>query len=619
MLKKLLFTVTALTAFHAFAQNALATSAAIPASSAENADQIQLHPVVAGIPKSRVAIQSNDQVDVLDFGADPHGARDSSAAFANAMAALGPRGGIVNFRGWFLIDRTLNIPDNVVLRGAGISAGQHHDGKYRPETVPSALVLNPAHTIVLNSRDGVMDTLVINAMLAPNGEYPLPFANAGIAGKAIAAFSGTAFTPTAQNFDQRLENLLVLGFDYLYDGRRETESNRPLFRRVYGDNKNGIFVTNVGDVGRGEDLHMWPFTTANQPFSESSLYLRPGTAFSTGRGSTWMTWKDAFEYGYQIGHSVDGSQDVRQIACGADSPPDLRQANIGFIWQGSLANAACIACTATAQGNTGFLLDTIAQNRVNDVRLIGPIAHGNNSANGYVDVRSGTWSISSGFFDDNGRIGQIHVGPGAGAGTISDTTFGNLTNAKPLFGDATAINRVQTLNVILTGVVSPTTPQNTLSNLTVNGTTYLGGTPGKPGLSVPAIDDAANALEVIASAANQPPTIAATGADASIPINLAPKGSAAVLVNGVPLRATLAASSGLIGGAQLGAGACTTESVTVRGATAAMVVAVSPTTYPGDGFYWQGYVAAPSTVAIKLCAVRAGTPRLSAYNIRIIQ
>jgi hypothetical protein len=50
-----------------------------------------------------------------------------------------------------------------------------------------------------------------------------------------------------------------------------------------------------------------------------------------------------------------------------------------------------------------------------------------------------------------------------------------------------------------------------------------------------------------------------------------------------------------------------------------MAVEVSPVMYPGDGYYWRGYVSAPDTVIVKVCAVVEGTPTPSAYNVRVIQ
>jgi hypothetical protein len=82
--------------------------------------------------------------------------------------------------------------------------------------------------------------------------------------------------------------------------------------------------------------------------------------------------------------------------------------------------------------------------------------------------------------------------------------------------------------------------------------------------------------------------------------------------------ASLAGATGSIGGSELAAGTCATGAATVTKSTTAMAVAVSPLTYPGDGFYWSGYLSAPGTVTVKVCAVVAGRPKPSTYNVRVI-
>lgn len=78
------------------------------------------------------------------------------------------------------------------------------------------------------------------------------------------------------------------------------------------------------------------------------------------------------------------------------------------------------------------------------------------------------------------------------------------------------------------------------------------------------------------------------------------------------------ATSASIGGGALGAGACASTATTVTGATSSMVAVVSPNTYPGDGNTFYGYISAANTVTVKVCAIIAGTPTASTYNIRVI-
>jgi hypothetical protein len=81
----------------------------------------------------------------------------------------------------------------------------------------------------------------------------------------------------------------------------------------------------------------------------------------------------------------------------------------------------------------------------------------------------------------------------------------------------------------------------------------------------------------------------------------------------------LSGTTGSIGGSALAAGACSSGTVSVSAATTSMAVAATPSTYPGDGNVWNGYVSASGTVTVKVCAIVAGTPTASTYNVRVIQ
>ncbi len=81
----------------------------------------------------------------------------------------------------------------------------------------------------------------------------------------------------------------------------------------------------------------------------------------------------------------------------------------------------------------------------------------------------------------------------------------------------------------------------------------------------------------------------------------------------------LAGTTGSIGGSALTAGGCASGTATITGATTSMVPKSSPNTYPGDGMVWESYMSAANTVTVKVCAVTAGTPAASTYNVRVIQ
>jgi hypothetical protein len=78
-------------------------------------------------------------------------------------------------------------------------------------------------------------------------------------------------------------------------------------------------------------------------------------------------------------------------------------------------------------------------------------------------------------------------------------------------------------------------------------------------------------------------------------------------------------TTGSIGGSALLAGACTSGTVAITGATAAMGIVVTPASYPGDGVWWEGYASSPGTVTVKVCAAIATTPSAENYNVRVLQ
>lgn len=81
----------------------------------------------------------------------------------------------------------------------------------------------------------------------------------------------------------------------------------------------------------------------------------------------------------------------------------------------------------------------------------------------------------------------------------------------------------------------------------------------------------------------------------------------------------LSGLTGSIGGGALLAGACTSGTVNVTGATTSMVALADPNTYPGDGIIWDGQVTSAGVVTVKVCAILALTPTVSTYNVRILQ
>jgi hypothetical protein len=122
------------------------------------------------------------------------------------------------------------------------------------------------------------------------------------------------------------------------------------------------------------------------------------------------------------------------------------------------------------------------------------------------------------------------------------------------------------------------------------------------------------------------PNVAITGGTVtglSSPVPIASGGTGAstagAAATNLGLAPTLVGTSGSIGGGALLAGACAVGTATVTGATTSMIALTDPVTYPGDGNTWEAYVSASNTVTVKVCAIVAGTPTATTYNVRVIQ
>lgn len=87
----------------------------------------------------------------------------------------------------------------------------------------------------------------------------------------------------------------------------------------------------------------------------------------------------------------------------------------------------------------------------------------------------------------------------------------------------------------------------------------------------------------------------------------------------VGVTPVLSGTSGSIGGSALVAGQCAIGTVAITSSTTTMVPIVSPNTYPGSGFTKEAYVSTNGTVTVSVCAIVAGTPTASTYNVRVVQ
>lgn len=89
------------------------------------------------------------------------------------------------------------------------------------------------------------------------------------------------------------------------------------------------------------------------------------------------------------------------------------------------------------------------------------------------------------------------------------------------------------------------------------------------------------------------------------------------------LGLVISGTTGSIGGSSLALNACSSGTATVTGATTGMVAITNPTANPNSGanqsYDWYAIVTATNTVTVYECAIVAGTPAATTFNVRVIQ
>jgi len=393
------------------------------------------------------------------YGAKADGITDDAPAFAAAFAAA--KGAPVLGVGCFYIGSQLTIPDGAHLVGAERDPGAVPSGAYNSTYFGSMLICNStlADPIVHGCRCSIEGFLVINSLFMPLGAYPLPWPDATHALAGIGAFCDTAISPVSGRsspiMDYRLENLLIIGFESAYDpsGVGAGGIQRALIRNVKGDCANGINIENCYDVPWVEDCEFWPFTTVNLNQSNFSYLVRTGTAFAVqGSGSSsWTTFLNCFEDGYQTGYLVNGVVHVRHINCGADAPNDGSTTRTGWTYTGG-----CGVCLN--ERPTGSLACGDSQIQINNtsagqncVAITGLDAFDAlSSGNGHIHVIAGNYVITGSAFADN-HAGDIKLESTAGYGLVSNNSFSDNINGAPVFGDAGAVSRCKFNGAVYSG------------------------------------------------------------------------------------------------------------------------------------------------------------------------
>jgi Pectate lyase superfamily protein len=254
-----------------------------------------------------------DVYSVLDFGAKADGKTDDTAAFQKALNSASEAGGGVVYapRGNYFFAGHLDLPRSVTLKGVWESVPAHDGLRDNGEAKPT----DDGTTFLVTENEGNEDgvpfiTMHDNSTLKgvvifypnqnPDGEpKPYPWSIA-----------------------MRGKNPAVLGVELLnpYNGIDASDNERHLIRDVQGQPlRRGIFVDQIYDIGRIEDVHFNPWWSVKPHLFH--WQEQHGEAFIFAR-SDWQYVFNTFCYGYNIGYkfikSDEGECNGNFLGIGAD-------------------------------------------------------------------------------------------------------------------------------------------------------------------------------------------------------------------------------------------------------------------------------------------------------------
>ncbi len=223
-----------------------------------------------------MAISYKSCVNVLDFGADPTGTIDSTAAFNAAIAAF-PNGAEIEITGTFLINGTVLAQNNISLRGVFGSPPMYIPGSTLPvpyNVAPtSVLNLGPSATISLGFGCSISGAILFSTQTF-NNPSTLTFTGTAIA---IPGSAGL------QIQDVGIRNCGIFGFNTAIAGSY-VQRLRCVDLNI--DCLNGVEIDHSYDTDYLERVKLWPFL--NYFRSGYALSTRQGTAFAiSGCVGSW--------------------------------------------------------------------------------------------------------------------------------------------------------------------------------------------------------------------------------------------------------------------------------------------------------------------------------------------
>lgn len=237
--------------------------------------------------------------NVRDFGAAGDGQKDDTVSFQAALDAAGAAGGgiVLAPRGNYLIAGRLRVPMAVTLRGI-FSAVPAHAGirdkgqQPRPEYGTTLLAVadegnEDGPPFIELTTNATLQGVVIYYPRQAADQTPKPY---------------------PYTIAMRGNNPAVLDVELLnpYNAIDASLNQRHLIRNVHGQPlRRGIFVDQIYDIGRIENVHWNPWWSMSEPVMK--FLAEQGEAFIFGR-TDWQYVLNTFCFGYRFGYRFMATQ-----------------------------------------------------------------------------------------------------------------------------------------------------------------------------------------------------------------------------------------------------------------------------------------------------------------------
>jgi len=264
---------------------------------------------------ARVLAQTTHVYSVRDYGAKGDGTNDDTAALQKALDAAGQAGGgtVLADRGNYFFAGHLNVPNAVTLQGIWKSVPSHLGIRDRNREKPT----DDGTTFLITENEG--------------NESGAPFIrlndNSTLSGLVLYyPRQKPAVEPKAYPYAIATpgKNPAVLDVEMLnpYNGIDTSGSERHLLRNISGQPlRRGIYVDNILDIGRIENVHFNPWWSGAGPGAAYQWQMENGEAFIFGR-SDWEYVLNTFCFGYKAGykfiHTPRGECNGNFLGIGAD-------------------------------------------------------------------------------------------------------------------------------------------------------------------------------------------------------------------------------------------------------------------------------------------------------------